>query len=122
MIRIGLIGFGGIARKRHVPWIRETGRFEIAAAADIAEDTGLAAASGIPAYYTDYRRILDDPGIDAVLIATPHDLHREHAAAAFEAGKHVLIEKPIARNLEEAGAIIAAAEKAGTVGMVGFGW
>lgn len=120
MIRIGMIGFGGMARKRHVPWINETGKFEIKAASDIVEDTGLAAECGIPNYYTDYRYILDDPEIDAVLIATPHDLHEEHAIAAFEAGKHVLIEKPIARNLAEGRAIIEAAEKAGTVGMTGF--
>ena len=54
------------------------------------------------------------------MIATPHDCHVEHCVAAFEAGKHVLLEKPIARNLKEAEIIMNAAEKAGTVGMIGF--
>ena len=120
MIRIGMIGFGNMARKKHIPWIRETGKFEITAASDIVADTGMAAELGVPRYYTDHRDLLADPEVDAVLIASPHDLHREHAVAAFEAGKHVIIEKPIARNLEESQAILDAAERAGTIGMTGF--
>ena len=120
MIRIGMIGFGNMARKKHIPWIRETGKFEIIAASDIVADTGMAAELGVPRYYTDHRDLLADPEVDAVLIASPHDLHREHAVAAFEAGKHVIIEKPIARNLEESQAILDAAERAGTIGMTGF--
>ena len=90
MIRIGMIGFGNMARKKHIPWIRETGKFEITAASDIVADTGMAAELGVPRYYTDHRDLLADPEVDAVLIASPHDLHREHAVAAFLAGKHVI--------------------------------
>ncbi len=120
MMNLGIIGLGNVPRYYHIPEANKTGKFFIKAAADIFEDTSVAKRFNIPEYYTDYRRILDDPSIDAVLILTPHDCHEEQCIAAFEAGKHVLIEKPIARNLGEAERIIAAAKKAGTVGMIGF--
>lgn len=120
MINIGIIGLGGISRSLHIPQIRDCGRFYIKAAADIMPSDQKARELDIPEYYTDYRKILQDPEIDAVLIATPHDCHEEHSIAAFEAGKHVIIEKPISRNLKEAGNILDAAGKAGTVGMLGF--
>ena len=120
MINIGIIGLGGIARWMHVPQIKESGKFRVCAAADIRPDDGLAGQLEIPAYYTDYRRLLADPEIDAVLVSTTHDLHKEHCCAALRAGKHVIVEKPIARNLEESEAILEAADQAGTTLMVGF--
>jgi len=62
---------------------------------------------------TDYRQLLDDPEIDAVVITTPEFLHAEQTLAAVAAGKHVLCEKPMARTLAEADAMIAAAGSAG---------
>lgn len=120
MINVGIIGLGNVPRYYHIPQANQTGKFYIKAAADIYDDTSVAKRFNIPEYYTDYREILKDPSIDAVLILTPHDCHEEQCIAAFEAGKHVLIEKPISRNLAEAERIIAAAKKAGTVGMIGF--
>ena len=67
---------------------------------------------------TDYRQALDDPDVDAVAICLPHHLHAPVAVAAAEAGKHVLCEKPIATTLQEADAMIAAAERAGVVLMI----
>lgn len=61
-----------------------------------------------------YQALLDDPDIDAVYIATPHTGHAEWAIKAAEAGKHALIEKPIALSAFEADAILHAAKKAGT--------
>ncbi len=61
----------------------------------------------------DYREVLDDPGIDAVFIATPSHLHREVAVAALEAGKHVYCEAPLATTIEDARAIARAAKDAG---------
>lgn len=120
MINLGIIGFGGIARGLHIPQARQSGKFFLRAVADIAPNQEAVKRLEIPTVYTDYRDLLRDSTIDAVLIASPHDLHLEHCLAAFEAGKHVLIEKPISRNLEEARKIIAAAEKAGSVAMLGF--
>ena len=121
MINLGIIGFGGIAKSYiHMDDILNNPELRIKAAADINPDDSIAKQKGIPDYYTDYKELLKDPEIDAVLIATPHDLHAVQAIDAFNAGKHVLIEKPIARNLKEAKAIIDAAEKSGKVGMIGF--
>jgi len=120
MINVGVIGLGGISRKLHIPQAIETGKFYIKAAADVIPDDSIAKSMNIPDYYTDYRQMLADPDIDAVIIASPHDCHEEHAVAAFEAGKHVLIEKPISRNLKEAKNILDAAKKAGKIGMLGF--
>ena len=109
MIKVGLIGLGKVARLSHIPKMKATNKFEIKAAADIYPDNGTAQQFGIPEYYTDYKKILQDPEIEAVIVMSPHDCHVEHCVAAFEAGKHVLIEKPIARNLQEAKKIMAAA-------------
>ena len=68
---------------------------------------------------TDYREILVNPDVDAVLVCTPDNLHAEHAVAALEAGKHVFLEKPMAISIEECDAIIAAAERSGSKLYVG---
>lgn len=120
MLNIGIIGLGGAAKHLHVREIHKSGKFQICAAADPYASEADAKSCDIPTLYTDYRDLLRDPSIDAVLVATPHILHEEHCIAAFEAGKHVIIEKPIARNLQEAKRIMTAAKHAGTVGMIAF--
>lgn len=77
----------------------------------VAEDLGAQAAA-------DYRLTLADPALDAVTICLPHNLHASVAVDAARAGKHVLVEKPLAANLVEADAMIAAADEAGVVLMV----
>jgi len=66
----------------------------------------------------DYRQAIADPDLAAVDICLPHDLHAPVSIDCLDAGKHVLVEKPIAASLEEVEAMIAAAEKAGVVLMV----
>ena len=70
----------------------------------------------------DWRRVIDDPEVDLVDIATPNDRHPEIAIAAAEAGKHVLCEKPLARSAEEARAMLDAVVAAGVVNMVAFNY
>src|ERR1041385_444081 len=65
----------------------------------------------IPDFHADYAEMLARPDIDAVLILTPMALHAEMALAALKAGKHVLVEKPMATRLEEAQALIDTARK-----------
>lgn len=72
--------------------------------------------------YLDYRAALADPGVDAALIAAPHHLHAEMATAAARAGKHVLLEKPMAPTLAECDQIIRAAADAKITLMVGHGF
>ena len=67
-----------------------------------------------PRIYTSYDQVLDDPDIDAVELLTPTPLHAEQSIAALQAGKHVSCQKPLARNLEEAGRIAQAVARADT--------
>jgi predicted dehydrogenase len=113
-LKVGFLGTGGIAWNHIKGMSAQPGLFCVQAAADINE-AGIkhfCKENAIPGAYTDYRRILDDPAIDAVVILLPHNLHEEACVTAFESGKHVLIEKPISRTLEETDHIIAAAKKA----------
>jgi predicted dehydrogenase len=80
-----------------------------------------AAKQGI-ALYDSYAKVLTDPGIDAVVLATPHTRHAEQIVAAAKAGKHVFCEKPFALTLKSANAAIHACEKAGITFGAGFNW
>jgi phthalate 4,5-cis-dihydrodiol dehydrogenase len=68
--------------------------------------------------FSSYEYAVADPRIDAVYICTPHDLHLEHARLTATANKHILLEKPIARTVEEADQIISVAKEAGVALMV----
>lgn len=70
--------------------------------------------------FDDYRRMLERPEIDAVAISVPHDAHATVAIEALDAGKHVLLEKPMARDRAECAAIAAAARRSSKLFMVGF--
>jgi predicted dehydrogenase len=85
-------------------------------AADAAARFGFQHATG------DWRRVVEDPAIDVVDIATPNHLHAEIAIAAAEAGKHIISEKPLARTSAEARAMLDAVTAAGVVHMVAFNY
>ena len=70
--------------------------------------------------YSDHRELLNDPDVNAVIIGTPNKFHAEHAIGALEAGKHVFLEKPMAMNVAEADAILAAVNKSGKVLQMGM--
>ena len=72
--------------------------------------------------YESYSSLLNDPDIDAIYIPVPNGLHHDWAIAALEKGKHVLIEKPIASNAQQAREIRDAAAKAGRVALEAFHW
>jgi inositol 2-dehydrogenase len=71
-------------------------------------------------YYTDYDKLLSDPEVEAVFVATPTYLHHDMIVKAFEAGKHVFTEKPITVTVEEAVNVVRKAEKHGLKLMVGY--
>ena len=73
----------------------------------------------VPKTYVDYRDLLADPNVDAVVIATPEHLHYPMAMAAIKAKKHIYLEKPIAHTIEEGAALVKAAEASGLVVQVG---
>ncbi len=78
----------------------------------------LARSVGAEGMFTDLRTAAEDERVQGLTLALPHDIHRQAAETAMAAGKHVLVEKPIATNLIDADAMIAAAHKAGTILMV----
>lgn len=120
--RLGIIGAGGIAREVHVPVLRTFSDVKIVAVADAdrAAAERLAGVHGIPYVMTDYRELLARSDVDVVLISTPNHLHAEMAVAALEAGKHVLLEKPMATCAAEAERIAAKARECGRILMVGM--
>ncbi|HEV7956307.1 MAG: putative dehydrogenase [Microbacteriaceae bacterium] len=130
-INVGLIG-GGFMGKAHslaysaVPmffWPTDlipVKKTIAEASEDLAADA--AARFGFENSTSDWRSIVDDPDIDVVDIATPNHLHAEIAIAALQAGKNVICEKPLARTVEEAGAMYAAARATDKVHMVAFNY
>ena len=109
---IGVVGCGFVGRGAHVPGLSalEIARLAAVADADPVRLEKVATKYHVASRYTDYRQLIDDPAIDAVVVATPTPLHAPVALAAIEAGKHVLCEMPLAATLEEADKIIRAAE------------
>jgi UDP-N-acetylglucosamine 3-dehydrogenase len=116
-VRIGVIGCGGIAHAAHLPHYVKLDNAELVAVADVAEDAARKTAEefGAKDSYTDYRDLLKRDDIDAVSVTTPPKWHSEIAVAAARAGKHVLVEKPMARNVDEADAMVSAAKEAGVL-------
>jgi predicted dehydrogenase len=122
-VRVAVIGTG-FAGGSHVEALRRVPGIEVAALAGSSDDRARAAAErlGVPDSTGDYRTLLADAAIDAVHNCTPNDLHHEVTAAALEAGKHVLAEKPLAMNSAETADLVARAERAGTVTGVCFNY
>lgn len=118
--KIGLIGTGSISRLHLLAFRRYPEKVDLTAVCDIDEDAARerAGEAGVDAVYTDAAQMLRDADIDAVDICTTHSTHAPIAIAAAEAGKHVLLEKPMANTLAECRDIIAATEKAGVTFMV----
>ena len=109
-LRWGILGSGWIA-ERFVPSVRRHTRQEIVAVAgrDPAKARAFAGRWEIATVHPSVEALVADPGIDAVYVATPHHLHFPCALAAIDAGKHVLVEKPLALNAAEARALAEAA-------------
>lgn len=124
-IRTGIIGCGGIANQKHLPAIQNfADRCEVVVFCDIIPERAEAAAKkfGTPdaKVCTDYRELLTDPTIDDVRILTPNVSHCEISVAAFEAGKHVMCEKPMAASTSDAEKMIAAWKKSGKLFTIGY--
>jgi predicted dehydrogenase len=117
-IGIGIIGSGGIAQSVHLPAyakLQEEGKVKIVAVADANEATAKAAQEkfGVPHAFTDYKQLLDLAEINAVNVCTPNFLHKQPTVDALNAGKHVIVEKPIALNAVEGQEMVDAAKRNG---------
>ncbi len=117
-VRTGLIGFGdrGGELAHH---LRASTHAELVAVSDIYTRHRERAQSLGVAAHADYRRLLDDRSIDAVMIATPQHLHAEHFCAALSAGKHVYVERTMAFTVEQAKRMRAAFQNSGRIVQVG---
>jgi predicted dehydrogenase len=108
-VRVGIAGFGRIGAE-HAAWIAPSAK--IVAVADVTEARrDLARQRGFSVRES-FQSLISDPNIDAVLISTPTSFHHEQAIQALRAGKHVMVEKPLAMNLPQAKEIIEAAREA----------
>jgi predicted dehydrogenase len=122
-LRVALVGAGWIM-DYHARAVIEHPGAELVAASNWREPSlaKLAGRHGIPRTTTDWHELAADPAVDAAVIGTPNALHAPQAVAFLEAGKHVLVEKPMARNLAEADAMLAAAGRSGARLMVAHCW
>ncbi len=129
-IGIGILG-GGYMGKAHsvamaaVAAIFDTKlrpRLEMICASNSASAERYRKAFGFARATDDWRQLVHDPAVNAIIIATPQALHREIAEAAFAAGKPVLCEKPMGASLADAEAMVTAAEASGQANMVGYNY
>ena len=114
-INICVIGSGRAGMIHARNFARSVPRARLYAMADPVEEAAKAACRelGVEKYFLDYRQVLEDEAVDAVVVVTPTVYHREIVVAAARAGKHVLCEKPMAMNEEECREMIAAANAGG---------
>lgn len=118
-MQIGIIGAGAVARLHAVA--AERLGLRLTAVCDLRQEAARAVAADWGARTTtDYRRLLDDPEVDAVIVNTPHALHRQMVLDAAAAGRHVLVEKPMATTVEDCLTMEAACRSAGVALVVGM--
>jgi predicted dehydrogenase len=120
----GILGCARIARRGLIPGIQQSQRGDLVAIASRDRDKAAAWAAefAIPTAYGSYEALLDDPRVRAVYIPLPNELHAPWTIRAAAAGKHVLCDKPLARDPDEADQMIAACRSAGVRLMEGYMW
>ena len=121
-VRWGIIGIGKVADIAIAPAIDADGQSSLAAVCSRSLDRAKAFAGkhGAGAAYDDYAQMLADPDVDVVYIASPNGVHAEQGLAALRAGKHVLVDKPLALRLADARAMVGAADDAKVLLGTGF--
>ena len=121
-LRVAVVGAGRWAQRAHIPGWQRDPRVEVVALADtdpaILAEAG--AKFGVTKLATDFRELLGDPGIDVIDVATANQAHYEISAAALEAGKHVLCEKPVHHDYRETRALSELAKSKGLKTKLGF--
>ena len=120
-MKIGIIGSGTIGSV-HADAYKKVADADLVAMCDILPDrlAEKAKRHGVPLQYTDYHELLANPEILGVSICVPNHLHAPIAIDAFKAGKHVMLEKPMAMSAVQGKAICAARDKAGKVLQMGM--
>ena len=124
-VKIGIAGCGRIAGYFHLPILSRLHGAELAALSDVdPERMGKAAEkhAANARRYAEPEALIADPAIHAVVLCTPPAQHAPLAIAAFAAGKHVYVEKPLALTASSGREVVSAWRRAGTVGMVGLNY
>jgi len=124
-LKIGIVGCGGIANMKHFPVFKDLHELcELVAFCDIIEERAVISAKeyGIPAakVFADYHELVALPELDTVYVLTPNVVHRPVTVAAFENGKNVMCEKPMAATTADAEAMVAAWKKSGKKFTIGY--
>ena len=122
-LRVGIVGCGEVTQIIHLPALHQLGdRFEVTALCDVSRVVldGVGDQWGVASRYLEYDGLIDDANVDAVLVANPHAYHADVVLTAIDAGKHVLVEKPMCMTFREADAIIDACERTGVTVQVGY--
>lgn len=124
IVKIGIIGCGGIANNKHMPAYKANKSAEMVAFCDIVPERAEKACAKYGSEgaktYVDYKELLKDESIDAVLVLTHNSEHCRITVDALNAGKHVLCEKPMAMNYEETQKMIEARDKSGKLLTIGY--
>lgn len=120
-VKVGVIGCGSIARMRHIPELNSNPNAEIVAVCDYVKQNTekISREYHVKKTYTDYKDMLETSELDAVYVCATNILHAKMTVDALQAGKHVLCEKPMATNLEDAKKMIETADKTGKFLMIG---
>jgi len=113
-VRWGIIGCGNVTEVKSGPAFRKIAQSELVAVMrrDAVKARDYAQRHGVPAWYDDAQKLIDDPNVDAVYVATPPSTHQRYALASIAARKPVYIEKPMAMNASECAQIVRAGEAA----------
>jgi len=112
MIRVGILGAGGIAALSHLPEIATIEGMQVTHICGRTERRLrlLCDRFAVPRYSTDWNDLLNDEDLDAVIVALPHPLHAEAGLAVLERGLHLFMQKPLCTTMEEADQLVAASE------------
>ena len=124
-VQIGITGCGGIANQKNFPSLMtQKDRVDLVAFCDIIIERAQKAANEYGTadakVYTDYNELLKDGDIDVVHVLTPNVAHAPITIAAFNAGKHVMCEKPMAKTYEEAKKMVETAKETGKILTIGY--
>ncbi len=119
-VKFGVIGAGGIARRKTIPGMLQAEHCELAAVMDVADVDSIAAEFSVPKAYSSEAELLDDPELQAVYIASPVHVHHDQIVAAAAKGKHVLCEKPVTSTVAQTESALAACRRAGVFFQEGY--
>ncbi|MBN1853213.1 MAG: Gfo/Idh/MocA family oxidoreductase [Pirellulales bacterium] len=114
-VGVGVVGLGFVGAGAHLPAFRKMKQADLVAISDVNEMAldKQAKKHDVPATYTDYRKMLEDPNVDIVVVSAPTQHHAAIAIDAFHAGKHVICEMPLAPTMQEVDSILQAAKDSG---------